>query len=148
MATDSDAGTGEYRREIPIPSPVSQPYWDACRRHELRGQRCRTCNWLWMYPSRMCHNPDCNTLDDYDWEQLAGTGTVWTFTVNHRAPNAEWEDDLPYVFGVIELDEGVMITSNVIGCDPSEVHIGMPVEVVFEDVSDEISLPKFRPRSS
>ncbi len=147
MANQGDTGT-EYKREIPIPSPVSRPYWEACKRHELRAQRCRDCNWLWMYPSRMCHNPDCSSLDNSDWEQLSGMGKVWTFTVNHRAPNVEWAEDLPYVFGVIELDEGVMITSNVIGCDPSEVHIGMPVEVVFQDISEEIALPKFRPRSS
>ena len=132
-------------KPIPVPTPVPKPYWEACRQHELKAQKCRHCGHLWMYPSRMCHNPDCTSLDNYDWVGLSGKGEVYTFTVQQQAPSKEWAEDVPYVFGVIRLEEGVFITSNVVQGDPANVHVGMPVEVVFEDVSHEIALPLFRP---
>ena len=135
----------EYLKPIPVPSLVSKPYWDGCREHVLKAQQCRDCNHLWMYPSRVCHNPDCTSLDNYDWVPLSGKGEVYTFSIHHQAPSVEWTEDVPYVFGVVRLDEGLFLTTNVVDGDPADVHIGMPVEVVFEDVSDEIALPRFRP---
>jgi uncharacterized OB-fold protein len=79
------------------------------------------------------------------WERASGRGTVYTFTVTHQNQAPGFRDELPYVFAIVELAEGVRIVTNVVGCPPDAVRIGMPVEVVFEDVTPEITLPKFRP---
>ena len=65
--------------------------------------------------------------------------------MHHQAPSVEWAEDVPYVFGVVRLEEGMFLTTNVVGIDPADVQIGMPVEVVFDDVTDEIAIPRFRP---
>ena len=135
----------EYLKPIPVPSQVSQPYWEGCRRHVLQAQQCRGCGHRWMYPSRVCHGPDCAALDDYDWVPLSGRGEVYTFSVHHQAPSVEWAEDVPYVFGVVRLEEGMFLTTNVVGIDPADVRIGMPVEVVFDDVTEDIAIPRFRP---
>jgi hypothetical protein len=81
---------------------------------------------------------------DLEWVRSAGRGTVYTFSVVHtRFFDQPWE--LPYVVAVVQLEEGVRLLSNIIQCRPEEVVVGMPVEVTFEDVTEEISLPKFRP---
>jgi len=66
------------------------------------------------------------------WEQPAGTGAVWTFTVAHRPGHPAWRDDVPYAIAVVELDEGPRMLANVVGCAAADVHVGMPVHVVFE----------------
>ena len=76
---------------------------------------------------------------------MSGKGSVYSFTIVHR-PLARWfAEKVPLVCAVIELDEGVRMISNVEEVDPSEVHIDMKVTVMFEDVTEEITLPKFRP---
>jgi len=83
-----------------------------------------------------------------EWRPSTGHGTVVSYTVC-RLPVAEsYADDVPYVVALIKLDEGPTMMSNVVGCDPETVATGMPVEVIFEDWSDEISIPQFRPRQS
>lgn len=129
--------------EKPLPelSDTSRPFWDACRRHELRIQRCQQCGALIHYPKVHCPIDGC---DRFDWALMSGKGTVFSFVVAQRAFHAAFKPDLPYVVAVIELDEGPRMMSNVVGIDPDDVHIGMAVEVVFEDVSETIALPKFR----
>jgi uncharacterized OB-fold protein len=77
--------------------------------------------------------------------RAAGRGTVYSFTVIHRPPFPVFRDKVPYVLAIIELTEGVRMMTNIIGCEPNMVEIGMPVEVTFEDVTEEITLPQFKP---
>src|SRR5262249_3736787 len=121
-----------------------QGYWDALGRHELRLQRCRDCNAFRFYPSPMCHAPDCMSLE-YDWVQVSGRGEVYTYTVVHRPVSEAWVEDTPYVIAMIKLAEGPFMMSNVIDCRPSDVRIGLPVHVTFRDVTDDVTLPYFRP---
>jgi len=79
------------------------------------------------------------------WVNASGKGKVFTFSIHYRAFHPGFDEDLPYVYAMIEMEEGPMISSNIIGCDPKEVKVGMPVEVVFEDITEEFTLPKFRP---
>jgi len=129
-------------RPLPQPTDVSRPFWEACRRHELRVQRCQQCSALIHYPKVHCPADGC---DRFDWALMSGKGTVYSFIVAQRGFHPFFKANLPYVVAVIELDEGPRMMSNVIDLDPDQVHIGMTVEVVFEDVNEEISLPKFRP---
>jgi len=80
-----------------------------------------------------------------EWADASGRGRVFAFNIHNVAFDPVFKDDIPYVYALIELDEGPMFGSNIIGCDPSEVTIGMPVEVVFEDITEEYTLPKFQP---
>jgi uncharacterized protein len=122
----------------------SQDYWAAARRHELVFQQCDECGRFRFYPRIVC--PFCLS-DKFQWRQSGGRGVIYSFTVIHRPPTPAFRDQVPYVLALIELPEGVRMMSNIIGCDPSQVRIGMSVTVTFEDVSEEITLPKFKPEA-
>ena len=93
-------------------------------------------------PSPIC--PQCFSMNT-EWEKSSGKGEVYTFSVVRVPLAPEWEPDIPYVIGVIQLDEGVRMVSNIVRCKPEDVKIGIKVEVVFDDVTDKITLPKFKP---
>jgi uncharacterized OB-fold protein len=84
---------------------------------------------------------------DSEWVKLSGKGEVYSFIIVHRRYHPAFAADIPYVVAIIEVEEGLRMLSNVIGCKPDAVRIGMPVEVSFEDVSPEFALPKFKPAS-
>lgn len=118
-----------------------KPFWDALRQHRLEVQKCDNGH-LRFIPTEIC--PRCGS-QHWSWHKVSGRGTVYTFTVVHRAPTPAYQADAPYVVAHVELEEGVRVVSNIVGCDPAAVRIGMPVEVVFEDVSEAWTLYKFRP---
>ena len=130
----------EYQKPLPLPTQDTREYWEGCRRHELLIQRCRKCGTFRFYPRPMC--PECNALD-MEWIKAGGKGRVYSWTVAVRQFHPAFE--VPYVIAIVELEEGVRMTTNVINCPLEELYVGMPVEVVFEDVTEEISLPKFGP---
>ncbi len=132
-------------RDIPIPVPNADNagFWDACRAGELRLQRCTGCGTFRHHPRPIC--PSCGSLD-YEWARASGRGTVHTFTIVHRPTLPAFEDDIPYNVVAVRLDEGVFMVSNLVDCPNDQIAIGMPVEVVFERVSDEVTLPRFRRR--
>jgi uncharacterized OB-fold protein len=74
-----------------------------------------------------------------------GRGTVYSFTVTHQNQTPGFRDEVPYVLAIVELEEGPRLMTNIVGCAPDAVRIGMPVEVVFDDVTADVTLPKFRP---
>ena len=132
----------EYSKPLPRIDNETSPYWDACKRHELRMQRCVSCGQLRFPPGIICAN--CNSLEA-EWVKLSGRGKVYTWNIFHQLYNPAFAQDLPYNVAVIELEEGPRITSNIVGCKNEDIHIGMAVEVVFEDITDDVTLPKFRP---
>lgn len=133
---------GSYDKPLPVPTPESRPYWDAARAHRLVLQRCGDCGRHWHPPSTVC--PGCGSRD-HDWVDSSGKGKVFSFVTYHRLYNKGWKDDLPYVVAVIELEEGARLLSNVIGIAPDDVACDMAVEVVFDDVTGDVTLPRFRP---
>jgi uncharacterized OB-fold protein len=82
-----------------------------------------------------------------EWEKLSGKGTVFSFIIYRLAYHPAYQNDIPYVVAIIQLDEGPRMESNVTDCEVEDVKIDMPVEVYFDDVTDTISLPKFKPTS-
>jgi uncharacterized protein len=133
----------EYLKPLPRSTPESEPFWEACRRHSLELQRCDACGKFWFPPSNRC--PHCLS-GDWKWSPVSGSGQVFTFTVFHRAYHKGFADELPYAVAVVELHEGPRLVSNIVGCAPDDVKIGMPVAVVFEDVTADTTLFKFEPR--
>lgn len=134
-----------YKKPVPRVDEETRGYWEACRRHELVLQRCGQCRTLRYYPRTVC--PECLS-DEVRWERMSGRGTVYTFTVTYQNQAPGFRDELPYVLAYVTLDEGPQMLTNVVGCKPDEVEIGMPVEVTFEDVNDEIAIPRFKPVAS
>ena len=131
-----------YRKPLPRIDEESRGYWEALARHELYFQRCRDCGTERFYPRAVC--PVCLSSSTA-WVRASGRGTVYSFTVTRQNQAPGFREELPYVLAVVELAEGPRLMTNVIGCPPEEVRIGMAVEVVFEDVTPEVTLAKFRP---
>jgi len=112
-----------------------------CGRRELRFQRCSQCRAWRHVPRELC--PECGSWR-WEWAKSSGRGTVFTWTVAARAMHPAFQEDAPYAAVVIEMDEGVRLVSQVVDCPPEELEIGMPVEVVFDEVAPEVTLPLFR----
>jgi len=134
----------EYAKPLPVPGPESVPFWEACRRHELSLQRCAACGSFWFPPGALC--PTCLS-ESWSWEQTSGRGTVYSFVVFHRLYHPGFADDLPYAVAVVELEEGPRLPTSIVGVDDTELRCDMPVEVVFDDVTETVTLPRFRPRA-
>jgi hypothetical protein len=132
----------KYPMPLPLVLPETAGFWEAARRHELVIQSCRACGAKIHFPRLLC--PQCLS-QDLGWERASGQGTVYSFTIVHKALDECFGPLLPYVYAVIELAEGVRMISNVVGIAPEEARVSLPVQVVFEDVTPEISLPRFQP---
>jgi uncharacterized OB-fold protein len=131
-------------RALPLADIDSRPFYDGCARGELWLQRCRDTGKFQFYP-RPC---SIFTGGDVEWTKCSGFGTVHTFTIIRRNyPEPYFEALCPYVVAIIDLDEGVRMMSNVTGCDPGEVGIGMKVAAHFTCVHGKsgLFLPFFHP---
>ena len=128
----------------PVPIDVTRPFWDGLAADEIRLQRCRDCGSWVFYP-----RPRCSTClsDALDWQTVSGRATVYSFTIARQATHPAFAAEVPQLLAIVELDEGVRMMTNVVGCPNAGLQIGMPLEVTFERVSDEVALPKFRPRA-
>lgn len=131
------------QRYLPEPTAATEPYWAAARRGELTLQRCRHCRLFIHFPEDEC--PGCGR-DDLAWERVSGRGAVHAFTVIHRTFVPGFEERTPYVVAWIELEEqaGLRVLGNVLGVDPAGVHVGLPVEVIFEELDGFGPIPNFR----
>jgi uncharacterized OB-fold protein len=132
--------------ELPAPEPVTtletEPFWRATAEGRLVLPRCDSCGAVIWYPRRFC--PECHR-SSISWFEASGQGTVYSFTVVRQAPEP-WRKVVPYVIAQVELDEGPRVLTNIVGCDPGEVTIGQPVEVVFDRSASGHAIPRFRPR--
>ncbi|MEE8530586.1 MAG: Zn-ribbon domain-containing OB-fold protein [Hyphomicrobium sp.] len=129
-------------RPLPEPSTITAPFWEACKAQRLLLQQCRTCGHIQFYPRSLC--TACMS-DQLEWSAARGTGKVYSHSTVYRALVPGFEDDVPYVVAMIELDEGVRLLSQIIYCEPEEVFIGLRVSVIFEEAREGVVLPKFRP---
>ena len=122
---------------------VSGPFWEACREGRLVVQRCRGCGAFQYPPLEVCGSCQSAALD---WAESSGRGTIHSATTVRRPRDAEWT--VPYVVAIVRMEEGWHIVSNVVDCDPGEVTVGRPVEVIFRARGPERTLPLFRPASA
>jgi len=134
----------EYTKPLPeIEGWWHKEFWQGCKRHELLIQKCSDCGEINIYSPRMLC-PSCLS-DKLNWIKSSGKGKLYSFTVVKAYPPKIFTDALPYVIGVIQLAEGTRIRSNVIDCNHDKIRCDMDVEVLFEDITEEFTLPKFRP---
>jgi uncharacterized OB-fold protein len=121
---------------------VTQGYYEACKRHQLTVQRCTTCGHTQHPPRAMCSA--CHSFD-LEWSPVNGRGTVFTYTIIHH-PIGPVSDRVPFNVVSVEIEggDGVRMTSNVVDVPFDEMQIGMNVEVHWDDISDDLTLPRFR----
>ncbi len=126
---------------IPMPSVMwdNQGFWEGVKRHDLVFQKCRQCGTLVHPPRPMC--PACRSFDK-EWARSSGRGKVYSWITYRESAHPSFRP--PYSVVLVELDEGVRVVSNLVDAKPDEIEVGMPVEVVFDDISDELTLPKFK----
>ena len=129
-------------KPIPTITPETKPFFDAAKRHELFVQRCTECG-TYRFPAREICSSCLSRASE--WTKVSGEGEVYSYNVMHQVYHPGFADAVPYAVVIVKLKEGAKITSNIVGMKPSEIRIGMPVRVVFEDVSEEVTLPKFAP---
>ena len=132
-----------FEKLLPKPDADSRPFWEGCKQHKLMFQECTACGEVRWPPSFIC--PQCHSPETR-WIESGGRGTVYTYAVYQQAFHPAFKDKLPYVTAIVALDEGPMMITNLVGCPQESLACEMPVEVVWDDVSEEFSLPKFQPR--
>lgn len=136
--------TSEYKKPLPRPlSPaLTRPFWEAAKRQELVMPRCKRCDHLFWYPREEC--PQCLS-NDLEWVKVSGRGRLHTFTVIRQPANPAFGDDVPYVYAVVQLDEGPRMVSNVVDCEVDQLRVDMPLMATFDAVTPEWTLVKFKP---
>ncbi|MCI0438522.1 MAG: Zn-ribbon domain-containing OB-fold protein [Chloroflexi bacterium] len=136
--------TQQYNRPIPSPQGESDYYWQKAKARELWLRQCNSCGKAYFYPRDI--SPCCFSKDT-GWMRASGRATLYTYGIVHRAPHPGFAQVTPYVTAIVELEEGPRMPTNIVMDDPTpeKLQIGMPLEAVFEDISDTIALPKFRP---
>ncbi|HEU0204480.1 MAG TPA: Zn-ribbon domain-containing OB-fold protein [Burkholderiaceae bacterium] len=125
---------------LPAITPLTRPFWDACSEGRLILPRCNGCQQYFFRPEVACTH--CFATD-WRWVDASGRATLYSYSIVHRAPAPGFKT--PYVFAIVELEEGVTMFSNIVGCEPEDVRIGMALEVIFEKIAPGVHLPKFRP---
>lgn len=133
----------DYRKPIPKPTPETKDFWEGCKRGELRLQRCTACGHVFFPPRGHCPKCAARSVESFT---ASGRARLYSYIINHR-PAPGFEQDAPYAIAVVQLEEGPRMMTNIVGCPqtPEALQLDMPLEVTFEPITDEISLPKFRP---
>lgn len=132
----------EYHKPLPVVNDLNRPHWAAARERKFLIQRCQDCGKLWFPPQPNCSHCLGTAIE---WMPVSGRGTVFSFVVYHQAWLPGYREELPYNVAIVELDEGVRLINNIVGIPNDEIRIGMPVEVTFEDVTPDVTIPRFRP---
>jgi uncharacterized OB-fold protein len=133
-----------YGKPLPELDGLTAEFYGFCKKRELHFQRCSDCSTWRHVPREMC--ADCGSWN-WQWQPASGRGVVFTWTVAARAMHPAFANDAPYAPVVVEMEEGVRLLSQMTDCPPDELEIGMPVEVSFEEVTPEVTLPKFKRRA-
>jgi uncharacterized OB-fold protein len=135
----------QYQKPLPAISSLNKPYWDGLRNRELKLQKCDGCAMVWAPPAPLC--PACWSRK-FTWTRLCGRGTVSSWVVFHQSYFRGFEEALPYNVAEVELEEGPRLLTNLVEVGNDTIHTRMAVEIVFDDVTDEVTLAKFKPRKS
>jgi len=130
------------QKPVPELTEVNRPFFDAAADGRLAIQRCTMCGHNWFPPARRC--PTCLS-SDVEWVDASGRATLWSWIRMHQKYFAGFADELPYIVGYVELAEGPLMMSSIVGADPESLACDMPLTVVFEKAWNGLALPKFRP---
>jgi uncharacterized protein len=134
----------QYQKPLPAISSLNRPFWEGLKHRELRLQKCKGCGKVWYPPSPLC--PSCWSRE-FTWTRLSGRGRVSSWVVFHQSYFRGFDNELPYNVAEVELEEGPRLLTNLIGIANDQLRAELPVEVVFEDATEEVTLAKFKPRA-
>jgi uncharacterized OB-fold protein len=129
-------------KPLPVATEESRPFWEGCRQGIFLLQYCNTCRRYQFYPRLYCMHCGADTLL---WSQASGRGVIYSYTLIHQNKSPEFIDETPYNVAIVQLEEGPRIMSNIVDIAPDGLRVDLPVTVVFDPVSDTISIPRFRP---
>src|ERR1039457_5396455 len=136
----STAAETKTKPIYPTVNELNRPFWDGCRERRLMMQYCTKCGFVRYPAAPIC--PRCLATES-TWQQASGRGTLFSFVVFHRAYHPAWEAKVPYNVSLIELEEGPIILSNVVGLKNEDLKIGLPVIAEFEILDVTILIPVF-----
>ena len=131
----------EYTKPLPEINDENRAFWEGCQRHELLLQQCTECGHM-RHTGPAC--PECWSTGA-KWTPASGNGVVYSWIEVHQRYNRAFEDDLPYNVAIVELDEGPRLVANVTGAGSHDIQPAMAVEVVWDDITEEVTLPRFAP---
>jgi uncharacterized protein len=131
----------EYKKQLPLVTSADKAFWEAAKRHELLAYRCLNCG---AYYSVVIDCVKCSA-PHMEWVKVSGRGTVYTYTIYYQIYNPVWKEDIPYNAAWVQLEEGPLILTSIVGAKNEELRVGLPVEVIYDDVTEEVTLPKFKP---
>jgi uncharacterized protein len=134
----------QYQKPLPAISSLNRPFWEGLKHRELRLQKCESCGQIWYPPSPLC--PSCWSRE-FTWTRLSGRGRVNSWVMFHQSYFRGFDNELPYNVAEVELEEGPRLLTNLIGIANDQIRAELPVEVVFEDATEEVTLAKFKPRA-
>ncbi len=130
------------KKPLPTPDGDTFAFWDGLKKGQLLLQHCLDCGHVQYYQKSMCHK--CNS-ERLEHRPASGRGKVHSFSVVYRAPGPAFKKDTPYAVLLVELEEGPRMISSLVEGDAEKVVFDMPVQLVCEKVTDDITLPRFKP---
>ena len=128
-------------RALPAPDNASRHYWQSAAEGRLVVKRCTSCGVYQFYPRALC----ASCAGETEWVDASGRGTLHTFTVIRQNRSEAFAALSPYAVGIVELEEGVRMMSNIVECDVEELEVGMALEVLILKAADDVGLPFWRP---
>ena len=132
----------DTNRPLPVITEESRPFWEGCRQGKLLLQYCDRCQQYQFYPRLYCMR--CGA-ENPRWVEASGCGVIYSYTIIRQNKSPEFAKDTPYNVAIVQLEEGPRMLSNIVDVAPAELRVELPVMVVFDRVTDTISLPRFRP---
>lgn len=130
------------RFDLPTPDDETRPFWDAAAEGRLLLKRCASCRRAHFYPRPFC--PYCWN-GEVEWEQASGRATLYTYSVVHVNDLPPFGERVPYVAAIVDLEEGPRLMTNVVEAGHDDLRIGMPLMATFESISEDFTIPVFRP---
>ena len=132
----------DYQKPLPDINDENRPFWEAAGNGKLFLPKCLDCGEFRFPPAHLC--PHCLSMSS-EWVEVSGRGRIHTWTVFHQVYHPAYKEDVPYNVAVIKLEEGPQLISNVVDCKNNDIYLDMTVEVVFDRINEEVTLPRFRP---
>lgn len=129
-------------KPIPRPSTTTRPFWDGLNERKVQIQRCDGCDSWVFYPRTRC--PSCLS-DLLIWREVSGQGVLYTYTLARQPTAPHFADETPQQLAVVELDEGVRMTSTLVNVEPSDIVIGMRLQPYFDQVTEAVTLLRYQP---
>jgi len=131
----------DFEKPLPIPTPTTAPFWEGLNAGVVRIQRCSSCSTWVFYPRNRC--PSCLS-DTLAWHDVSGRGTLYTFTIARQPTSPHFASEVPQLLAVVELDEGVRLTTTLVGIAPTAIKVGMKVKPYFDRVADDVTLLRYQ----